>query len=364
MSRYKFEFKHKARKDNIGLLEDLKKARLLDDRNLKKVYIELCTRCPGSCKHCYFADFRNTKEFSFDEVKSMLTLFSKNGVNAITWAGGDPILRDDLFEIIELCKELNIMQTFCTRGWIDFLDKTCKVADSGVQHIQFSTDPTLCDTNIDEECERIKTMNKFTVNKGVHISWVVTLAKGIEKYIPKLCETILNSGGSEFRIHRIVPFGKITNYPFLIPTNEEFENCMKNFTNYFFEEYKEGHLYAEECTLGFLNWFPKKYSDRISLIGCPIGQTALTIRCDGAVFLCPLAKHEKLKLSDNWNNIFDIWQKFQSTNPFEIGKFKGTVCEKCNHFDSCRGGCRCQAVANGFNIWDPDPCCPKIKRNG
>lgn len=364
MSRYKFEFKHKTRTDNIELLKDLSIARLLDDRNLSKIYLELCTRCPGNCRHCYFETFKNTKEFCYSDVETMLLMFHRNNVKSITYAGGDPILRDDIFDIIRLGKDLNLMQTFCTRGWINFLDKTSKLAESGVQHIQFSTDPTINDIKIEDECERIKLINAATINKGAHISWVVTLTKGVEKLLPKLCDAIYSSGGNEFRIHRVVPFGNILKHPELIPSNEEFENSMKEFTNYFFSNHAEGYLYAEECTLGLYNWIAKEYLNKTALIGCPIGQTALTIRCDGVVFLCPLAKDDKLKLTDNWIDIFRAWEIFRQDTPFHKSKFSGTVCGKCIHFDTCRGGCRCQAVANGYNVWDPDPCCPKVRKNG
>jgi pyrroloquinoline quinone biosynthesis protein E len=233
MSRYKFEFSYQVREDNRILLKALKQARVNEERKLLKVYIELCTRCPGNCKHCYFSEFKNTNEFLYDEIIKMLKAFREYGIKSVTYAGGDPILRDDIFDIIQFASNIGLMQTFCTRGWEEYIDKTNRIARTNIQHIQFSADPTLSNTNIDNECKRIEKINSIVSHHNIHISWVITLSNDVVEHLPRLCSSIEKSGGKEIRLHRIVPWGNILNYTSLIPTNEQFENALQEFVTYF-----------------------------------------------------------------------------------------------------------------------------------
>jgi MoaA/NifB/PqqE/SkfB family radical SAM enzyme len=62
----------------------------------------LTRRCNYRCRSCnVWQDKQNVKEISTDEVKRGLDVFRKLGVVEIVFSGGNPLLRDDIGEIID-----------------------------------------------------------------------------------------------------------------------------------------------------------------------------------------------------------------------------------------------------------------------
>ena len=67
--------------------------------------LELTSRCNHQCIFCscpweYDKDYKNN-ELSTEEWCRVLDLYFANGVNHVTFTGGEPLLRKDLFDIIE-----------------------------------------------------------------------------------------------------------------------------------------------------------------------------------------------------------------------------------------------------------------------
>ncbi|KYC46172.1 MAG: molybdenum cofactor biosynthesis protein A [Candidatus Methanofastidiosum methylothiophilum] len=111
------------------------------------VNIDLTNRCNMNCPVC-FASAGATKrlyEPSFEEIKKMLERMASIKPNppfAVQFSGGEPTLRDDLPNIIETAKNLNISQIqVATNGKRFAKDKEYlkKVIDSGINtyYLQF-----------------------------------------------------------------------------------------------------------------------------------------------------------------------------------------------------------------------------------
>ena len=95
MSRWKLQFIGGTRKDNVELLNTLEDARRSGNRRLKKVFLETSTKCKADCKHCYYRNNKNLKEFTLDEICDIQDYLGDFGVRAITYAGADAIFRTD-----------------------------------------------------------------------------------------------------------------------------------------------------------------------------------------------------------------------------------------------------------------------------
>ena len=71
--------------------------------NLKGLYIEVTSKCNLRCKHCYNNSGDTNDEISFDCLESLIADASREGVTNFTISGGEPFIRKDIVEIIELC---------------------------------------------------------------------------------------------------------------------------------------------------------------------------------------------------------------------------------------------------------------------
>ena len=113
--------------------------------DIRKVCWRITRQCNLSCSFC-LAGHRNKlyKEMSFVEIKRCLEALKALGTERISFTGGEPLLRKDFGEILELSHRQGIFNTVCTNGtllssfWIDVF-KRCvnkvKVSLDGTRDI-------------------------------------------------------------------------------------------------------------------------------------------------------------------------------------------------------------------------------------
>ncbi len=77
----------------------------------------LTNRCNLYCKHCYSAANQDTKgELSFEEIGRIAEELVDEGVKFAILSGGEPLLREDVFEIAELLRNKGIRIYLSTNG--------------------------------------------------------------------------------------------------------------------------------------------------------------------------------------------------------------------------------------------------------
>jgi len=333
----------------------------MQERKLTKIYIETTTQCENNCRHCYFSEYKGSPQLGFDEIIEMQEFFKSIGVLSLTYAGADPILRDDHKEIILNGKKLGLSQTFCTRGVLNKIPQLKEICETYPEHIQFSVDPTLSNKSFDYEKNRVLEIGDCVSKyENIYVSWVITLTNDFLEYADDLLDTVYKSGANELRIHKLVPNKLSEINSFLFPDNQRYIEILSNFISNFSARFPFGGIEVEEC-VSVSKAILSQYSGQLEIVttGCPIGHSALTIDHRGQVFLCPLNKDSKMKLGDDWRYIINYWKAFNDDAPFDRYKFKGLSCSQCSDFEVCLGGCRCQAVVNSDNFWGKDPNCIK-----
>jgi len=69
---------------------------------------EATYRCPLSCRHCYLGDdpAQSERELDLAETREMLRQMARMGVLFLTITGGEPLLRNDFFEIVDEARRL------------------------------------------------------------------------------------------------------------------------------------------------------------------------------------------------------------------------------------------------------------------
>lgn len=89
--------------------------------NIKPIWVGLkvTPKCNFHCKHCW-AQLRG-KERKLEEIYEAINKLVKMDVKHITLSGGEPFLRDDIFEIIEYIKKKNVHLAIFSNGY--FIDE-------------------------------------------------------------------------------------------------------------------------------------------------------------------------------------------------------------------------------------------------
>lgn len=84
---------------------------------------EITRRCPLRCRHCYLAGEREQNELDSAEAKALLASMAHLGVLFLTFTGGEPLLREDLFDIVEEAVTLGFVWRLFTSATA--LDEEC-----------------------------------------------------------------------------------------------------------------------------------------------------------------------------------------------------------------------------------------------
>lgn len=73
--------------------------------------------CNQKCEHCYEdAGEFGEDELTTEEVKRIIDEFEEEGVVAIAFSGGEPLMRDDIFEVAGYAKEKGFYVSIATNG--------------------------------------------------------------------------------------------------------------------------------------------------------------------------------------------------------------------------------------------------------
>lgn len=102
-------------KDKFFLVSGIIKARLFHKRLPLFVSWSLTNRCTLSCKYCGIHDVYS-KEPSTREIFSIINELKRLGTKMISFIGGEPLLREDIGEILNYCYAQNIATAIFSNG--------------------------------------------------------------------------------------------------------------------------------------------------------------------------------------------------------------------------------------------------------
>lgn len=99
-------------------------------------------KCNYRCSHCYASseeqDYKN--ELSFGEVKNIVDNLSDAKVPVILLSGGEPLFREDIFEIIGYIRERGIRVSLSTNGSLIDEKSAGKLKELGIGYAGISID--------------------------------------------------------------------------------------------------------------------------------------------------------------------------------------------------------------------------------
>ena len=85
---------------------------------LNSLYIEVTHACNQHCRHCYLDGgiHREIKEMTTDQIKKIFIEFKDQGGRYVIFTGGEPLMRNDVFELLDCLEELELHFTFASNS--------------------------------------------------------------------------------------------------------------------------------------------------------------------------------------------------------------------------------------------------------
>lgn len=285
----------------------------------------------------------------------------------INFTGGDPLLREDIFELLRYARNKEIGLGILGNPNLLNHEIAKKLNDVGVTSYQVSID------GLEKTHDRLRgrkglfkdTIRAIHILEEVGITSVVmfTLSRENADELIRVIQTVAKEGVSVFDFARIVPIGAgeqlrgqmlspQEHKRLLLEILEEYKHLQENgCKTYFGRKDHLWHLLYQE--LGLLKPLPK---DKETVYGgCGIGSSTLTILADGTVYACRRLALKIGKIPEQ--SIRDVF-----INSSELNKMrhvdKMQKCSKCELVQFCRG-CPAVAYATYGDYMAPDPQCWK-----
>lgn len=96
--------------------------------DVKYLTFECVSKCNMDCDFCFSYWREGVEEVVTNEAKQIIKLLKDNGLEALNFTGGEPLLRNDIVDLIKFSKEIGLSVILTTNG-ILLKDKIESIAD-------------------------------------------------------------------------------------------------------------------------------------------------------------------------------------------------------------------------------------------
>lgn len=93
------------------------------------MFWEVTQRCCLACRHCYLGGRHEDGELGTEEAKDLLRQAAEMGTFHLVITGGEPLLRKDLFEILEEVRRLGFTWKILTTGVLIGEEEAARIAE-------------------------------------------------------------------------------------------------------------------------------------------------------------------------------------------------------------------------------------------
>ncbi len=237
-------------------------------------------QCPCNCWHCSFSDRSKKDILSFDDLKKAIAQVQDLGTSVIGLTGGEPLLRDDLEDIIA-CIDKRSMPIMFTTGYKLTKERVKKLKKAGLEIPVISLDHYK--EEIHDKGRRKKGIFKYALNaiklfqdQGFYVAVSFVPDKPLvsdKKEIFKIIDFFKDLGINDMRLTSPILSGRLTSRP-------EEKLSLENIETIF--------EIQKKCTKtkGFPGVFAYDFFESEKYYGCGAGFNYMFIDSQGNVCPC------------------------------------------------------------------------------
>lgn len=318
---------------------------------------ELTYRCPLKCAYCsnplHMAQYSD--ELETDHWVRVLQEAADLGVIHVHFSGGEPLLRDDLADLIRAARDADLYTDISTSAFTSTRDRLQELKEAGLDSVQVSLLDSNAEGNdfmagtpsFDQKCRAIEDAKSL----GFPVTLNFVMHRHNIDRMREVLDMACDWGVERIELAHVQYVGwAYENRDSLLPTRDQLTMAKEIATEYV--EKTRGKMFV-------LHVLPDYYQSKPKACLQGWGNQFITIAPDGAVLPCQTAR-EILGL--NFPNVREqslnaIWHGSEVFNKFRGTDWLPEPCQSCEHKEEDFGGCRCQAFLIAGDAALTDPVC-------
>ena len=342
----------------MGLISRIRKAFIVNRQD--SIIFEAIQQCTNKCLHCYNVWYKEGLDYpvgtlSTPDTKKMLKkVMRESGCEQVTFTGGEPYLREDLFDLFTCVEEEGVIPSIISNGVLADEERIKESIKRGVTLFEFpllSADAAMHDELSGKPGAFDKVLDA-TANGKLHGGSVVLVFVGTKKNIDgfeEMIELAIAIGADGIMFNRFNPGGRGADHlDELLPTVEQVKNAL-DVGEASSEKYGIGiscSIAIQPCLIDI-----KQY-EYLSFGFCAAGtkRSYYTLDPMGNLRLC---NHTPSIIGNIRKEPFDV-----ITGPERIKFFtdaRPKFCGGCKMEMECLGGCKAAAEVTYGSLWKREP---------
>lgn len=357
------------------------KPQITQEKQRRPVVVwNLTKQCNLYCAHCYAAADTETAdgELSTKEGKRLLDDLASYGVPVVLFSGGEPLVRDDLTELVGYAAECGIRPVLSTNGTLVTPEKAHELRAAGLQYAGISVDG-LRERNDDFRGKdgafdaALRGIRAF-LDAGIKTGLRYTITERNAPDLRDVVDLLYEEGVNRFCFYHLDYGGRGADISNVDLTPEAKRNAVRRLCDMTYEYHDRGHdietlLVGNYADAGFLVEYAREHEGQDAARrvydylkrngGDPTGERIADVDYQGNVHMTQFWQGYSLgNVRDR--SFGDIWD--DETNPIlarlrERASHLTGRCAECQYRDVCRGGSRLRALAVYDDPFAPDPQC-------
>ena len=347
------------------------------------IFWNLTGRCNLDCVHCYNRsgpDKSNSEELSTTEALAFIDDCAALKVPVILLSGGEPLIREDIWELAQYASRLGIKTALSSNGTLITRETAKKIHDAGIGYVGISLDGASAQTHdrfrgTDGAFDRATQAFHNCREEGIRCGVRVTITRDTIAELDDLITLSLRLSASRFCVYWLVPSGRGSDSYQELQLDEQQVRDVLLTLHRRAEETDPAVMEfltvdAPQDAVLLLDTMEKRGSQDLdearTLIssmkgGCSAGIRVANISPEGDVYPCQFAQIPRFRvgsirekrLSELWNDPENpVLALFRDKKERLTGR-----CKSCQYLDLCGGGCRIRAYHETGEFGDDDPFC-------
>ena len=316
----------------------------------------LSYRCNFACEHCYSRD-EKCPELNTSDIKRIVDVLVEQQVPFINFGGGEPLIREDLYEVAEYASSRGLNVSMNTNGWL--LDEAAaqRLKDAGFKSVGVSLDsfdPALHDTfrNMPGSYERALRGLDALRAVGLKSTMSSVISRINFRAFRELLDLARHHGVGQVYLHNFKCSGRGFK-------NREDLDLSPGEWQAFYLEALAVKQQSDDLKISFddpvIASLPE-YQEKTMVKGSSCGKLSLHLRPNGDITPCGFIP---VVVGNILNDDFEkVWFDSPVLKAMRAKEATGK-CSGCSAFDDRQGGCTARAFATTGDFNQPDPHCWK-----